>query len=202
MTRRKRDTRAILRTIEQSEERSPLFWWMVEHHDDMVQASTGSRIRWAAFCAEAARKGLTDTRGRPPTERNARETWLQARKAVAAGRAKQEAAPPKPIYPSRTPKGWVPPGIAAAIAAGNPAIEGVRPVGTGAEASAGIALVTPPPPPPPVPPARAEGEVPFSRLADPDDPPEVHAAYAQLEKQFDKADWYLMAGSSKKRRRE
>ena len=65
MTRRKRDTRAILRTIEQSEERSPLFWWMVEHHDDMVQASTGTRIRWAAFCAEAARKGLTDTRGRP-----------------------------------------------------------------------------------------------------------------------------------------
>jgi hypothetical protein len=101
MTRRKRDIRAILRTIEQSEERSPLFWWMVEHHDDMVQASTGTRIRWAAFCAEAARKGLTDTRGRPPTERNARETWLQARKAVAAGRAKLEAAPPRGGRPKR-----------------------------------------------------------------------------------------------------
>lgn len=202
MTQRRRDTKAILRTVVQSERRSPLFRWMVEHHDELVEASGRDGIHWASFCAQAAKRGLTDTQGRPPTADNARKTWERARRAVRKARAEAAAGGPKPIYPSRTPKGWVPPGIAAAIAAGNPAVEGVRPVGAGAEASAGTAVVPRAPPAPPVPPARAEGKLPFSRLADPDDPPEVHAAYAELEEQFDKADWYLMAGSSKKRRRE
>jgi hypothetical protein len=29
--------------------RSPLFWWMVEQHDEMVAASMGKRIRCGAF---------------------------------------------------------------------------------------------------------------------------------------------------------
>ena len=68
-----------------------MFRWMVEQHDEMVAASMGKRIRWGAFCAKAAAKGLTDTRGQPPSERNARETWFQARKAVAIARAAEAA---------------------------------------------------------------------------------------------------------------
>jgi len=106
MKQDQRLTRTVLEIIARSDARSPLFWWMVDHHDEIIAAAAGERIRWAAFCAEAARLGLTDTRGRPPTERNARETWRQARRVV--GRAKfREAAPapsPKlssPIAPDR-----------------------------------------------------------------------------------------------------
>jgi hypothetical protein len=106
MTTRKRDTRAVLKLIEHSEERSPLFWWMVEHHDEMIATANGKRIRWAPVCSKLAALGLVDTRGLPPTERNARETWLQARKAVAAARA--AAKPPRPKPPSRFPKDWSP----------------------------------------------------------------------------------------------
>lgn len=73
-----------MKTIRYSKERSPLFRWMVEHHDAMLRVAQGQRIRWAPFCAKAAEHGLTDTRGQPMTERNARETWTQARRAVRA----------------------------------------------------------------------------------------------------------------------
>jgi hypothetical protein len=91
-----RPSRAILTTIGRSEARSPLFWWMVEHHDAIIAAAAGERIRWGAFCAEATRLGLTDTRGRPPTERNARETWRQARRVVARAKLRQAATVPSP----------------------------------------------------------------------------------------------------------
>jgi hypothetical protein len=111
MSRRHRDTKAILRTIERSEQRSSLFWWMVEHHDELVNASEGRRIIWATFCAEAVKRGLRDTRGEVPSERNARETWRQARIAVAEARGAEAAKPaarPGAIYPSRIPKDWKP----------------------------------------------------------------------------------------------
>ncbi len=79
--------------------------------DEILQASERQRISWPAFCAEAAKRGLTDTRGRPPSEGNARETWRQARIPVANAR-KAEAAKPPPrvgaVYPSRIPKDWRP----------------------------------------------------------------------------------------------
>jgi hypothetical protein len=202
MARRNRDTRAILKTIERSDERSPLFWWMVEHHDEMIQSAHGQRIRWASFCARAVEKGLVDTRGRPPTERNARETWAQARRAVQEARAQLAARPPKPVYPSRMPK-WTPPAILAAIEAGNPAVTGGVPIGAGdanaAYAKAEHGLMLRQAPPPPLPPPKPTTEHRISRLASPDDPPEIHEAYAALEDQFDKADWYLMTGKPKKK---
>jgi hypothetical protein len=111
MRRRNRDTKAILGTIERSELRSPLFWWMVEHHDEMVQAATRRRINWAGFCAEAAKRGLTDTRGDTPSESNARKTWLRARREVEQARAAEATKPPaRPgsVFPSRIPKDWRP----------------------------------------------------------------------------------------------
>lgn len=178
---------------------------MVEHHDEMVEAAGGKRIRWAPFCAKAMALGLVDTRGQAPTERNARETWAQARRAVREARAELAARPPKPIYPSRMPKGWVPPAILAAIEAGNPAVEGARTSGAGPDTTtppaAGMALVARSPPPP-VPPPKPEGGRVLSRYANPDDPPEVQEAYASIEEQLNKADWYLMGGTSKQRRRE
>jgi len=99
-------TRTTLQIIARSDARSPLFWWMVDHHDEIIAAFAGERIRWTAFCAEVTRLGLTDTRGRPPTERNARETWRQARRMVARAKLRQAAAAPlpklsSPIAPDR-----------------------------------------------------------------------------------------------------
>ena len=108
MARQKRGTKAILKTIARSEQRSTLFWWMVEHHDDIIAAAKGKRILWRPFCAKAAADGLTDTKGHPPCERAARETWMQARKEVAAARSVEAVSTARPVHPSRVDKNWRP----------------------------------------------------------------------------------------------
>jgi hypothetical protein len=75
--------RALLASIARPDDRSPLFWWLLEQHDAIVAAAAGRRMRWATLCARFAELGLTDTKGKPPTLRNARETWLQVRKEAA-----------------------------------------------------------------------------------------------------------------------
>jgi hypothetical protein len=94
MTNGRRQTKAILKAIARGEDRSSLFWWMVEHHDEILAAAEGRRIQWGTFCAEATRLGLTDTKGKPPTTRNARETWRQARRAVEEARERTMAKGP------------------------------------------------------------------------------------------------------------
>ena len=108
MANRKRGTKAILKTIERSEQRSSLFWWMVENHDDILAAANGKRILWQPFCAKAAADGLTDTKGQPACERAAREAWQQARKYVSEMKAKAAAKAPRPVHPSRIDKNWRP----------------------------------------------------------------------------------------------
>ena len=137
MTRQPDKTKSILQAVEHSEQRSPLFWWMVEHHDELRAASADRRIPWKAFCERATAEGLTDTRGRPPTERNARETWRVARIFVAqaaARRAHAESTPSRSgsVFPSRVPPNWRPEevqphrtgppiGASASVSAGAPA---------------------------------------------------------------------------------
>jgi hypothetical protein len=60
MARQKRDTKAILKTIERSGDRSDLFWWMVEQHDEIIKKAKGSRINWPSVCAAAAERGRMD----------------------------------------------------------------------------------------------------------------------------------------------
>jgi hypothetical protein len=108
MTERRRDTKAILNTVTRSERRSPLFRWMVKNHDKLIEASRRERFHWTSFCAEAAKRGLTDTQGQPPSAENARKTWARARKAVQEGIVLAAAKPPRPTPPSRFPKDWSP----------------------------------------------------------------------------------------------
>ena len=112
MTNGRRQTKAILKAIARGEDRSSLFWWMVEHHDEILAAAEGRRIQWGTFCTEATRLGLTDTKGKPPTTRNARETWRQARRAVEEAReramAKSRAGRPGSKYPSWISPDWRP----------------------------------------------------------------------------------------------
>jgi hypothetical protein len=110
MARQNRDLKAINNSVQRNRLRSSLFRWMVAHHDTILASWNGEKIDWRTFCAALAELGLTDTRGRPATEGNARETWRQARKAIAKARAaeaaKVEAKPARtvfghPVYPSR-----------------------------------------------------------------------------------------------------
>jgi hypothetical protein len=181
MPRRNPDTGAILRTIERGERRSALFWWFVENHDAMRHAARTTRIDWASFCAEAVRQGLTDTRGRAPTARNARETWRQARRAVAASRQDQTASGARrggASYPSRLPTDWQPPTVPPPPGPPRPA-----------------APSAPPPhstPPHPVPAGSR------SSFASPHAPPEVRAILAEVEAKLRRADGYLGLPSKRK----
>jgi hypothetical protein len=49
--------RAVLREIAYSADRSALFWWMVEHHDELAHAAQGRRLRWKPLCERFAALG-------------------------------------------------------------------------------------------------------------------------------------------------
>jgi hypothetical protein len=108
MARQNRDTKAIDNTVARNRLRSSLFHWMVKRHDDLAERWGDGKVDWRTACEEFVELGLTDTRGKAATERNARETWLQARKHVSAKRAKAAEQPPPRINPSRLPKDWRP----------------------------------------------------------------------------------------------
>ena len=112
MCRRKpRRMRAVLRRSAQRTDRSSLFWWMVEHHDELKTTASGRRLQWAALCTRFAELSLTDINGKPASPRTARETWLRARRAVEEANRRLAAKPPArvgAVYPSRIPKEWRP----------------------------------------------------------------------------------------------
>lgn len=112
----KEKTERILALIARPAKHSPLFWWMLENHDRIAEASIGTRMDWPALCAEFAGMGMTDTAGRPVTEANARKTWLRVRRekqrrddiARAREAARESAAEARRSYPSRLPSNWRP----------------------------------------------------------------------------------------------
>ncbi len=177
MSERRRDTKAILRTVARSERRSPLFRWMVKHHDELVEASRQERFHWASFCAEVTKRGLTDTQGLPPTPENARKTWARARKAVQEGLVLAAAKPPRPTPPSRFPKGWTPPIVRSSDI---PVPAYLRPPGTALVPSSA-------PPSPALPEKQSGGEAPEP------------GSMEDLLLSMDKADWYLLGGKRKRR---
>ena len=104
----KRGLRAILREIEHGPERSTLFWYMLDNHEELSRSATGKRIRWAPLAERFAALGLLDGAGKAPTAENARLTWWNVRQEVAKRQAelRQKAAPATP--PSRMPASWRP----------------------------------------------------------------------------------------------
>ena len=51
--------------VERPYERSKLFEWLLAHHDEFISASGGRRMEWRRLCADFAKDGLTDGRGKP-----------------------------------------------------------------------------------------------------------------------------------------
>ncbi len=105
----KRHLKRYLLTVSRGADRSPLFWWMVEHFEETTRAAQGQRMPWVALCAQFAAFGLTDGKGNPPSQEAARRTW----RAVRAEMAKPAASTPAivtatPKHRSR-PRDWQPP---------------------------------------------------------------------------------------------
>lgn len=112
MARRQRTYKAILEEIARGGDRSSLFWFLIQHHDELIAQAAGKRMHWDALCVRFAEHGLTDRRGLTATPKTARQTWLRARRAVAAARAQKAAADanrrPGDKYPSRISPDWRP----------------------------------------------------------------------------------------------
>lgn len=183
-----------------------LYSWLRAHREKIAVGLASGEMTLEAICAECHRHGITSQDGSPPSRRAAQKAWKTVIQDLAALGVKPTDKIERPTYPSRMPKGWRPSEILPSSGVDNPGSEGARPIGKPAvpplQPAAGLPAVSRPPPLPIVPPSPPEGTVIRSRLADPDDSPAVHAAYAKLEELFDEADWYLMGGPSKKRRTE
>lgn len=79
-------TAKVLAGVRRGEYRSPLFWWLVDHHDEMIAAADGDRIDWHVVAVRLREAGKTDASGKPATPRRARATWYKVRRYVAAKR--------------------------------------------------------------------------------------------------------------------
>ena len=104
---------AILRNVARGPERSSLFYYLYDNHDDIARAAAGRRIRWEPLVADFKDLDLTDGAGKPATAETARKTWLKVRQEILKQRALR-ATGMLPIAGSRRPKapaGWVPSGI-------------------------------------------------------------------------------------------
>lgn len=186
MGRHGKSLRAVVREITRSGESSTLFWWLVNHHDEIAEAAEGRRLRWDALCAQFDAAGLTDLKGKTASPATARRTWFRVREMVADARERQAAAAAQPrrvgaTPPSRISKDWRPsgfrqsaqPGGQADVRAGSPAV---------APATWGV---------------QSTRSAPQSALISPDDPPEVQEKLLKIEARLQQADWFL--GQSKRR---
>ena len=107
MPKSRRQLRVVLPALERSEERSSLFWWMLQHHDEMLKAAMGRRPRWAQLCATFEALDLKDGQGNLPSPEAARRTWRNVRE-FAASAAATNFRKPRPKYPSRISPDWRP----------------------------------------------------------------------------------------------
>jgi hypothetical protein len=104
-------TQTILERIARPNTRSSLFWWLLHHHDGVIQSAEGRRQDWRGLCASFQSLGLTDLDGNPANVRTARMTWWRVRKekaridalraAESAERERRAAANPRRDMPSR-----------------------------------------------------------------------------------------------------
>ncbi len=83
MKKRSTSEDAVLKTLVQGPERSPLFWWMYNHHAALERTWAGQRVNWVHFCKRTAVAGITDQTGKPPTQTTAAKTWERVRQQKA-----------------------------------------------------------------------------------------------------------------------
>jgi hypothetical protein len=92
----------ILQMVARPTIRSSLFWWLLENHDDLVEAEvmSGLGMPWTELCVQFTELGLADRNGNKIAERTAKNTWEHVRKERARLAARR-AADPRRNMPSR-----------------------------------------------------------------------------------------------------
>ena len=109
MSKKRQDVEAVISYLQQGPNRSPLFWWLAEHHDALMEANDGKPIRWGPLALRLASFGLTDREGKPATPETVRLTWKRVRKFVAdQAAAKLARDQTHRMQPSRLPATWRP----------------------------------------------------------------------------------------------
>ncbi len=111
MSRKREQIEAVVSYLLQGPERSTLFWWLVEHHDELIEAKGHKRTRWGPLALQLASYGLTDRENKAASPAVVRLTWQRARKYVAgenAAKALREAKGNGGKQPSRLPMTWRP----------------------------------------------------------------------------------------------
>ena len=109
MDRKGKLLQALIEQLGQSDERSPLFWYLFEHHDEIVAAARGQRMRWQSLCATFEALGLTDRSGQAPSAETARRTWKRVRREVARRmREKLTGIPARKKQPRDLPANTMP----------------------------------------------------------------------------------------------
>lgn len=113
----KKSIAGFLTLITRSDRRSPLFWWFVDHFEDlrMAELEGGLGIPWRKLCVKWAAEGITSSGGRPITAETAKKTWQRVRKEMVrvterkarelAERQERQSTDPRRNMPSRFPKG-------------------------------------------------------------------------------------------------
>jgi len=110
---RRKSIDEVLRGVARPDWRSPLFWWLMDHHDELRQAevNTGRGVSWRKLCVDFVDLGVTLADGRPVKPATARITWQRVRKEIVrveerrareqAEREARRAADPRRNMPSR-----------------------------------------------------------------------------------------------------
>jgi len=104
MERASKTVKSMFVAMTQRGERSKLFWWFVENHDDIVEGAKRQRIQWAVVIERANELGLTNRSGAPPTRKLAKLTWQRAQIYVAATSRADAAAMARPLSPFPMPR--------------------------------------------------------------------------------------------------
>jgi len=105
----KKELDSFRRDIARGPYRPPLFWWLLEHYDELTAEHASTRQDWISHCKRMAGQGVVDARGQTPSCETARKAWQKVRKEVAAGRVKRPGDTVPPTPPSRQRADWQPP---------------------------------------------------------------------------------------------
>jgi hypothetical protein len=122
---------ALLAMVARSPFRSPLFWWLFEHHDELAIEAAGSRVGlpWSRLCSGFAEAGLTAVGGTAVKPETARKTWQRVRKEKARLRAQEaEAEGERALRRARDPRRNMPSRMSGRYEAPLAEIQPQRPV--------------------------------------------------------------------------
>ena len=103
---------AVLQIVARGPERSSLFYYLYDNHDEIARASAGRRIRWQPMAARLNELDLTDGHGKPATAEATRQTWIKVRKEVRKQRSLRATGmlPVAAPRPKKLPADWRPSG--------------------------------------------------------------------------------------------